>query len=694
MSPSRTGRRRRRIVIASVLAALAALAALTAFEMAFFGHAGVGAAGRLSTYLFINLVVAALFVLMFLVGRTFLDLYRQKKRRAAGYRFRTKLVTIFVLLVSVPAVLLFILTSRMVSGTVESWFSIRAEVPLESAVRLASRLYDLERERASGLARRIASGETPFHPNPAPGTVVRILDDPTTVAGSELARKAFSGSPGTEIDTTGHDEIVRAAAPVPGPGAVRRVVMVETVLPPELVRNIQVIRTAYENYKGLESSKAIFKTGYFLVLVLITAFVIFLTLLAALRVARSITDPVQALAEGTRRVATGRFDTTLAVTGDDELGQLTAAFNNMVAELKSGQERLKSAYAEMDSKRLILEGIMGNIETGVICLDRAGKVLTINNAACRLLGITPRDLTGLTYREILEQVEAAELREILSHLRDRGFGGGSWELNAQVRGVPVVLRLFLSHLRGPEGDPQGILVVFDDITQVVQAQRAQAWQEVARRMTHEIKNPLTPIKLSAERLLKKYRDGAPDLNAVLESSVRTIIREVDSLRKLVNEFSRIGRLPELRPEAVDLSALISDVVALYEGYRDLKIDVDLPAAAPPVRADREQLRRALINLMDNAVAAVEGRGRVWISLEHDAGRNRFRIRLSDDGCGIPPENRDRLFLPHFSTKSGGTGLGLAIVHKIVTDHGGRIRVEENLPRGARFVLELPGNERV
>jgi len=687
---------KRRALLLYLLAAAVLLATLTALELTFLGPAGLSSYTRLPTYLFINFVVLALIVLMTIVGRTFVDLYRAKKRQAAGYRFRTKLVTIFVLLVSVPSILLFVLTSRMVSGTVEQWFSIRAEVPLKSSVAIASHLYDRERQRVLERARWVVeNGGTDVGLPPLEDVTVRVIEDPVAGTGTDLVRRAFAGEAGTEIDVAGHDEVVRAVVPQRNDdGQVHQVVVVETTLPNPLVQDIRLIRMSFENYKGLESTKSLFQSGYSLVLALITAFVIVITLLAALRVARSITDPVQALAEGTRKVAEGRFNTTLDVSSDDELGQLTSAFNEMVNELKGGQERLKEAYADVDSKRLILEGIMSNIRTGVICLDTTGGVLTINNAACRVLGIQPRDLSGLTYREILDQVESNELREILRNLRKRDFTGKTWELTASVRGNPVILRLFLSNLRSPEGDPVGILVVFDDITRVVQAQRAQAWQEVARRMTHEIKNPLTPIKLSAERLLKKHRDGATDLDEILESSLATITREVEALRKLVNEFSRFGRLPRLALEPIDLGDLVRKVVPLYDAYKDLTIDVHAGKNLPPVEVDPEQIRRALINLIDNAVASVGADGRIEVQVEYDSGSRRTRLVVADNGEGIAKENRDHLFLPHFSTKKTGTGLGLAIVHKIVTDHNGTIRVEENHPRGARFVLELPTMERV
>lgn len=681
-----SGKKRIWLTVAGVFFIIVA----TGVELAYLGVGPSSLAAQLTAYILINAAVLALGILIFLVLRTLAEFFREKESPAPGSSFRTRLVIIFIILVSVPAVALFLLTSRMVTGTVERWFSIRTEVPLESSLEIASRIYEMERARILAMARKIADERgVEAKTRNGPGIFVRVVHDPVAPDSHRIVRTAFEGRVDSEIDTSGHEEVVRAAAPVVRDGRVLRVVVVESVLPESLVRNIRIVQAAFENYKGLESAKTVFKSGYFLVLALVTAFIIFMTLWAALHVARSITDPIQALAEGTRQVADGRFDTELEVKTNDEFGMLTTAFNKMVAELNAGQSRLKRAYADVDSKRLILEGIMGNINTGVICLDNAGDVLTINNAACQILGIQPYELSRLTYKDILDEVESTELRDILRNLRNRDFSGKSWELKVMIRGVPVILRLFLSNLKDPEGNPVGILVVFDDITEVVQAQRAYAWQEVARRMTHEIKNPLTPIKLSAERLLKKHKEGSKDLDSVLESSVNTITREVEALRKMVNEFSRFGKLPELRLQDTNIEELVDEVLGLYGSYKDIAVTRSPMDGIPKARIDPEQIKRVLINLMDNAVEAAGTGGKVDVGAEFDPEAGIVRITVSDNGSGIRPEDKDRLFLPHFSTKKTGTGLGLAIVNKIISDHRGEIRVEDNQPQGARFVLELP-----
>ncbi len=680
-------------IVAITLASLVLVAVVTALELEFLGT-GLPLLGRLGIFVFINLSVLALLILVFFVGRTLIKLYLERKKGVSGHRFQTKLVTIFVLLVSIPGIVLFVLTSRIVTGTIERLFTIQSQAPLESSVEIAAEIYEKEKARVLKLALKLAKQKNRIKQAFDEDLTVTILKSDSYTENSELIKNAFAGKPDTDIIAENKEEIVRAAAPVFKEDRVTQIVVVESRLSSALVENMRMVRTAFEEYKSLESIKTPLKTVYFLALALVTMFVIFIVLWTALNVAKGITGPIQALAEATRRVAEGRFDTEIPVTSNDEIGTLTQAFNQMVNELKIGRQRLKSAYADVDSKRLILEGIMSNIATGVICLDNAGNVLTINDAACNILGIPQQDPSNLTSRDLLEHIESEELREILRNLRKREFSGKSWQLKATIKGESAILRLFLANLKDTEGNPTGVLVVFDDLTEVVKAQRAYAWQEVARRMTHEIKNPLTPIKLSAERLLKKHREGAADLDNVIEASLLTITNEVEALRSMVNEFSRFGKMPDLKIGSVHIREVIDEVSNLYQGYKDLSVITLVENGIPPVRIDREQIKRALINLLDNAVEAVERNGKIWLNAHYDHENKTLRLIVADNGSGIRPEDRDRLFLPHFSTKKSGTGLGLAIVNKIVSDHHGVIHVEDNTPAGIRFVLELPAIQNV
>lgn len=686
-----------------IIAAVMLVAAATWLEIRYLGLGGKTLFVRAALFLFINSAVLALSSLVYLVGRTLAGLWREHKTGAPGHMFKTRLVGIFVILVTAPGVVLFVLTSWIVTGVVERWFSMQVKAPITSSVDIASKVYEMEGRRVRDIAADMAlQGGIDRKGYADDGLVVRVIPAGGRVSDADaLISGAFSGRADTDVISDGNTDIVRAAAPMLDKG----VVIVESRLPEGIARDIRTVRTAFEDYKTVESIKAPIKTGYFLFLALVTMLTIFMALWAALRVGARITGPIQALVEGTRRVSDGDFKTRITAVGEDEICALTNAFNSMVGEIETSQQRLRQAYAEVDNRRLVLEGIMNNINSGVILLDRAGQVIRINNAACAILCIEPRDLVGLTSREILRNVESEDLVSILKNLRHREFGGLCRELKALIKGMPATLRVFLSNLKDADGEITGVLVVFDDLTEVIKAQRAYAWQEVARRMAHEIKNPLTPIKLAAERLLKKHREGSPDVGSVIESSMGTITREVDSLRNLVNEFSRFGKLPDLHLAETDPAALVDEVSGLYHGFRDVALEVRASGGIPPFRMDREQMKRVLINLMDNAVEAVNqtgnqtGRqadrqaGSIEIAVDFDPAASVLRLTVADNGPGIRPEDRDRLFLPHFSTKKTGTGLGLAIVHKIVSDHGGSIRAEDNSP-GARFVIELPAARHV
>jgi two-component system nitrogen regulation sensor histidine kinase NtrY len=414
--------------------------------------------------------------------------------------------------------------------------------------------------------------------------------------------------------------------------------------------------------------------------------IIFLALWVSLRIAKGITVPIRSLAEATETVAQGDMNFRIDFKRDDEIGLLINSFNNMLDDLQKGKLSLEKAYTESDRRRLSMEAILENIKTGVIFLERSGRIATLNNAACSMLNMEKTYFLGKSHREILAKIKSDELDAMVKRLDDKSFKAANREIHAYIGGRPVDFRVYLTVLKSSKGSVIGFLVVFDDLTEVIKAQRALAWQEVAKRITHEIKNPLTPIKLSTERVLKKWDEKASDFGEVLRKSTGTIVKQVDSLIGLVNEFSRFGKMPKINLEPANINSIIEEVLELYSNMKEIEISKSLEDL-PEIDLDREQFKRALINLIDNAIQAKTKR--IWFYTSYDPSLEIAKIEVVDEGIGIGDEEKDKLFLPHFSTRKEGTGLGLTIVNSIISKHRGYIRVKDNKPQGSRFIIELP-----
>jgi two-component system nitrogen regulation sensor histidine kinase NtrY len=406
------------------------------------------------------------------------------------------------------------------------------------------------------------------------------------------------------------------------------------------------------------------------------------------------------LAEGTREVAAGNLKYKVRVRADDEIGILVDSFNRMTGDLAASQDQLEETYrdlqakhAEVEQRRRYTETVLETVATGVVSLDADGRITTINGAAERLLGLPAAQIQGKAAGAVFRPPEYAEISGLIQRMGRQRQGMFDREVHLRRDGQAVALLASATALRGPHGSYMGMVLAFDDLTELLKAQRLAAWREVAQRIAHEIKNPLTPIQLSAQRLRRRLSgDRSAEEKRLLEEATATIIQEVDGLKQLVDEFSRFARMPALTLKATELGRLLEGVVVLYrDSHPGLRIKAVFSPELPPLEIDPDQIKRAVLNLVDNAVEAVGQTGEVTVATVWMPEARRARIVVADNGPGISPEDRDRLFVPYFSTKATGMGLGLPIVHQIVADHGGTIWVEDNLPHGSRFVIELPGD---
>ena len=454
-------------------------------------------------------------------------------------------------------------------------------------------------------------------------------------------------------------------------------------MPKSISKRAIQISQSYEQYKYLTFLKAPVKNSYLLTMLLITLVIIFAATWCGIYLSKGITVPIQKLAEGTHQVAQGNWDYKIEAGGDDEIGVLVNSFNQMTGDLK--QIKL-----ELERRGNVVQTLLANIAAGVVSVDPSGKITTWNKAAEQILEVAAERALGKHYQEVFRAEPLLGLREIVDSVK----GGESIEreiklsLHEQLRNVVVSA----ATLHDDDGSILGTMLFLEDITQIQKVQRMEAWREVARRIAHEIKNPLTPIQLSAERLRKRYAKILEEDGGILDKCTATIIQQVDDLKKLVNEFSQFARLPSAQLMSHDLNEIVSEALVLFkEGHSGIQFQFR-PGAIPPVELDRDQMKRVLMNLLDNAVAAVQGSGEIKLATNYENARGKVTLEVADNGCGLAPDIRSKIFEPYFSTKENGTGLGLTIVSQIVEDHRGYIRAWPNDPQGTRIIVELPAGQ--
>ena len=661
------------------------------------------------SYLNVTLIAAVLFVLC----RTLIKVWLERRRGVLGSRFRTRLLVTYIGLTAIPIGLLFFTATGFLQRSIDRWFSS----PVREVVGRARSVEDMaERRIADGVledARVLSRLRVESVPgNRLPGALENFrreqrLDSAEIyrrgVREASAAGRAVLLSPlpvSTLQSADAHGEALKIEVLPDGSHLFRalrrsgdRVFAAGVRVPPADARAMRAIASAWSDYQKLEVQKPSIKAANVSTFLLITLAVLLASIWTGMTLARRITGPIAALAESTRRIRSGDLSARVDVVADDELGVLVESFNSMADGLQEARdstlrsnEELQEINRRLDVERRLLSTVLESVTTGVIAFDATGRITVANPAARSLLSLGEADVT-------LERLESRpELAPLVSLLAEAGSGSPPASPREMIlsgergeRRLEIALRP-LTDASGSERG--GWVVAVEDSTHVAREQKLAAWSEVARRVAHEIKNPLTPIRLSAERIARRLRQGGPGLPEAIERGTKVIVEEVTFLKSLVDEFSRFARLPEMKPEPVDLPELTRSAVRLFDGARDgVSVRVESRLTRERVVVDPDQIKRVLINLIDNALEACGPSGKIEVRLS-DSPRG-VTIEVADTGRGIPPRDREKLFLPDFTTKGRGTGLGLAIVSRIVADHNGTIRVEDNRPRGARFIIELP-----
>jgi two-component system nitrogen regulation sensor histidine kinase NtrY len=453
---------------------------------------------------------------------------------------------------------------------------------------------------------------------------------------------------------------------------------------------------AYEAYQQLRVLKQPLAGVYLSFFLMLTLMILVGATWMGLYLAKRITRPVQTLAAAADEIGAGHLDYRVKAEADDEFGSLIDAFNRMAGELAASRRRLERSSVELErkhgdveSRRRYVETILDRLATGVVSVDVGGSIRTWNAAASRLLGIE-QGVSGQPVASVLGSPDLQPLAIAIDEAGRRREDLRPQDVSIVREGREVHLAVMTTPLTRDDETTDGVVVVFDDVTPLVRAQKVAAWREVARRLAHEIKNPLTPIQLSAERLRRHFSRSPATTRELVDECTTTIVGEVESLKGLVDEFSQFARMPAPRAVSTDVHALLDDALSLYRGLlAEIEIRTHYAAALPRLSIDPEQIRRVILNLVDNAIEAMDRRGVIDIETQRDAKNNLVRIVVADNGPGIPEAEREKLFLPYYSTKQRGSGLGLAIVRRIVAEHGGSIDVTGNQPKGTRFAIELP-----
>jgi two-component system nitrogen regulation sensor histidine kinase NtrY len=512
------------------------------------------------------------------------------------------------------------------------------------------------------------------------GTATALPTELTRVPEAIVRETFASGKGGLTSDRLVYGWRTVATEAVRVRGETVAVAWAAVYIPEDDARRIDSVLLSGREVEDYGTRRPVVQRLYVALFALLTLLVLFAAVWTSFYVAGQITNPILALARGTEALAGGDLTYRVPGSGGDEIGQLVSSFNRMAGEIQR-QRR------EIEGRRRYIETILEAIPVGVLSLDADARVATANRAALELLRLSdlPR---GAPVTEALSGGREAVYR-VVQPVLEGWARRSSREVPVEVEGKQAMVEATAARF-GIPGRGEGVLVVLEDLTPLRRAERLAAWGEVARRLAHEFKNPLTPIRLSAERLLRRYRRSPEEAGEVLEEMVGNIVREVDSLKGLVDEFSRFARLPELRPEPGDVGKVAEEALALYRtSHPQIRYETEFADDLPPHAVDTEAMRRALINLLDNAVALLGPGGEIAVRTRRQPGQWPVVLEVADNGPGLPEGAREQLFLPSFTRRPGGTGLGLAIVHRIVTDHGGRIRAEDNPGGGTRFVIELP-----
>lgn len=734
MEPHEIRKRRTRYAI---ITCLILIPVLTYLETVVFqiGEITFPVSGNVLVFSLININIILLLLMVFLVFRNLVRLIFEQRQISLGKSLRIRLVISFISLSLIPTILLFFIALQFVSTSMDYWFNSNVDASLDESLKVAQEIYEESRERTINTGSSIAEQLlTVQYLERDPQSIQLLLQgllsvhnlDGLTIFSNqrqvvanaksekinlqnlpevptELFRLTLAGEKNqTSIQPIAIGEIIRSVTPIslnensaPPPH-----ILVTTVfIPEEKLQRLTVISKGIEGYRQLMLLKNPLKTSLLVMLLIVTLLIIFSAVWFGFYIAQGLTGPIGKLASATRRVADGELDFVLEKESEDEMGLLVDSFNQMTSDLRASKKEVESVNVELqesnielDERRHYIETILQSVPAGVISFDADGKITSINKFAEDLLHIQKGDYLHKDFRTTLLPDHRVHLERFLQELEESGKPTIQRPLRLSLGKETFSLLINITKLYDEAGKVLGTVFVFDNLTQLEKAQRIAAWREVARRIAHEVKNPLTPIQLSAQRLRKKYLYTLETDKEVFDLCTQTIINQVEELKRLVSEFSSFARMPIVQKSPNDLAEMVRGILVFYEeSHNYILFRLTAEYEIPRFNFDLMQMKRVLINLLENSIAVLPQDGVIEIVLSCDMEKQIVLMEIRDNGPGVADEDKLRLFEPYFSTKKSGTGLGLAIASTVVSDHGGQIRVTDNLPTGTIFTVELPMN---
>ena len=668
--------RKRYLVGSGLVLFFAILLTLVVWQVSFkFGEFGPANTSQTFVLWAVSTLIFLLTVMLgFMLFREGVKLYLARQSNREGTRIKSKLVLGALSLSLLPVVFLFAFGFGILNRTLDKWFSLPGEGVRTNLLETAAALDDEVHDRAQALANWIAllpelhKGAADYARLCGDNRIAELRIDNSIACAAGDSKTKFIDARALLAD--GRTLTVRLHPPV------------------DLQEKQQQIDEYMSEYNQIAAQKKAFRNLYLLFLLLIALFILFVATWIALLLARQISVPISALLAAASEVRKGNLGQRVHVKAIDELATLVRAFNEMMHELEANSR-------ELESRRRFTEAILESIPTGVISLTLDGRIQRVNRALHGLFA--EEQIAGATHlADLFPADDVAEIEYLMKRARRTGVAASQMDIESarHTRSNMVLhLAVTVSALPARHSAAPGFVVVLEDTSELLRAQKAAAWQEVARRIAHELKNPLTPIALCAERIARQLDRGTatPDSQRILRECSATIAREVESVKTLADEFSQFSRFPAAQPVPSDLNEIVRNGVNVFDGRLDgIDLRVDLASGLPPVNVDPEQLKRVVVNLVDNAAEAMRDSPlKRLLVATHTVSGESVELLIADTGCGISAEDKEKLFLPYFSTKGRGTGLGLAIVNRILSEHGARIRVEDNPPAGAQFYVEIP-----
>ncbi|MEN6468339.1 MAG: ATP-binding protein [Smithella sp.] len=721
-------KRRRERILMLVVGCLAIVFTILASQLSARKELPISA--NILVYGLTSINIILILLLIFLILRNIFKLFSERRKGLIGSKLRTKLVAAFVGLSLVPTILLFLFAINFLSNSIEFWFNIKIGDALNRSLEVAQIYYSQAEEMAKFNARQISAdvtknrlyetGRTDYlnsllsqrQKSYKVGLVEAYFDfkgesivfadteNPSSTSvylSPKMLEDIYSGKEIATVAPTPTGEAIVGVAPVFSyavPTEVIGRISVAYSVPREFADKLRSIANASEQYGQIKLLKNPIKFNYVVTLSIVTLIIIFLATWFGLSLAKTITNPIQDLVSATNRITQGDLTSRIDIEADDEIGLLVKSFNSMTDDLQKSKAGLIEANISLEERRKYIAAVLRNVSAGIISVDKNGRITTINRAAEAMFEIDASQFLLRNYRTLLLEEHLALLDSFLLEMKENHERILEKQLEMMLRDKALTVLLTLTTIEDEEGNDSGIVVVFEDLTELQKAERAAAWREVARRMAHEIKNPLTPVQLSAQRLQRKYGDKLGEDGSVFKECTQTIIDQVEVLKNLVNEFSRYARMPVTTLAPNDLNAVVSDAVMLFvDAHKDIHFEYSPAEGLPKFNLDAEQINRVMINLLDNAVAALNKQtGHIGVIIRYDEAHKKVTVAVADDGAGVPASYKRKVFEPYFSTKKSGTGLGLAIVSSIISDHKGQVSVSDNYPTGTIVSFQLPVSE--